>query len=93
MARFEHRSVAILVDRWYTTRREIDARWSAIHPRVIQERLSKLQEIVERNSERSRLLLGKLLGPLSLEPTCGGDDVRFTSCQKAVLASEEKTAG
>jgi hypothetical protein len=38
----------------------------------IQERLTKLKEILERNSDRSGLLLRKVLGPLRLEPTCGG---------------------
>jgi hypothetical protein len=42
----------------------------------IQERLTKLKEILERNSDRSGLLLRKLLGPLRLEPTCAGDDDR-----------------
>ena len=42
----------------------------------IQERLSKLKEILERNSDRSGLLLRKLLGPLRLEPTCGGENAR-----------------
>ena len=39
----------------------------------IQERLSKLKDILERNSDRSGLLLRKLLGPLRLEPTCDGE--------------------
>ena len=39
----------------------------------IQERLSKLQELLERNSERSGLLLRNLLGPLRLEPMRGSD--------------------
>jgi site-specific DNA recombinase len=39
----------------------------------IQERLTKLKDILERNSERSGLLLRKLLGPLRLEPTCADD--------------------
>jgi Recombinase zinc beta ribbon domain len=38
----------------------------------IQERLTKLKEILERNSDRSALLLRKVLGPLRLEPMCGG---------------------
>ncbi len=42
----------------------------------IQERLSKLKEILERNSNRSGLLLRKLLGPLRLEPTRPGDNDR-----------------
>jgi site-specific DNA recombinase len=42
----------------------------------IQERLAKLKEILERNSDRSGLLLRKLLGPLRLEPTCCGDTDR-----------------
>ena len=42
----------------------------------IQERLSKLKEILERNADRSGLLLRKLLGPLRLEPTCGEDTDR-----------------
>ncbi len=37
----------------------------------IQERLAKLKEILERNPDRSGLLLRKLLGPLRLEPTRG----------------------
>jgi hypothetical protein len=45
-------------------------------PEWIQERLTKLKEILERNSERSGLLLRKLLGPLRLEPTCAGDNDR-----------------
>jgi len=42
----------------------------------IEERLTKLKDILERNSERSGLLLRKLLGPLRLEPTCAGDNDR-----------------
>jgi len=42
----------------------------------IQERLTKLKEILERNSDRSGPLLRKLLGPLRLEPKCGGDTDR-----------------
>ena len=42
----------------------------------IQERLTKLKDILERNSERSGLLLRKLLGPLRLEPTCAGENDR-----------------
>ena len=42
----------------------------------IQERLTKLKEILERNSDRSGPLPLKLLGPLRLEPTCGGDTDR-----------------
>ena len=42
----------------------------------IQERLTKLKDILERNSERSGLLLRKLLGPLRLEPTCAADNER-----------------
>ena len=42
----------------------------------IQKRLTKLKEILERNSDRSELLLRTLLGPLRLEPTCGGDTDR-----------------
>ena len=42
----------------------------------IQERLTKLKEILERNSDRSGLLLRKLLGPLRLQPTCVGDTDR-----------------
>ena len=42
----------------------------------IQERLSKLKEILERNSDRSGLLLRKLLGPLRLQPTCVADTDR-----------------
>jgi len=42
----------------------------------IQERLTKLKDILERNSERSGLLLRKLLGPLRLEPTSAGDNDR-----------------
>ena len=42
----------------------------------IQERLTKLKDILERNSERSGLLLRKLLGPLRLEPTCAADSER-----------------
>ena len=42
----------------------------------IQERLTKLKDILERNSERSGLLLRKLLGPLRLEPTRAGDNDR-----------------
>ena len=42
----------------------------------IQERLTKLKEILERNSDRSGLLLRKLLGPLRLEPTRGSDPDR-----------------
>ena len=42
----------------------------------IQERLTKLKDILERNSERSGLLLRKLLGPLRLEPTCAAHNER-----------------
>ncbi len=42
----------------------------------IQERLSKLKEILERNADRSGLLLRKLLGPLRLEPTRASDNHR-----------------
>ena len=42
----------------------------------IQEQLTKLKEILERNADRSGLLLRKLLGPLRLEPTCGEDTDR-----------------
>jgi hypothetical protein len=42
----------------------------------IQERLAKLKEILERNSDRSGLLLRKLLGPLRLEPPRCGDTER-----------------
>ena len=42
----------------------------------IQERLSKLKDMLERNSDRSGLLLRKLLGPLRLEPTRAGDNDR-----------------
>ena len=42
----------------------------------IQERLTKLKDILERNSERSALLLRKLLGPLRLEPARAGDNIR-----------------
>lgn len=42
----------------------------------IQERLTKLKEILERNSDRSGPLLRKLLGPLRLQPTCSGDTDR-----------------
>jgi hypothetical protein len=42
----------------------------------IQERLTKLKDILERNSERSGLLLRKLLGPLRLEPTCADENDR-----------------
>ena len=42
----------------------------------IQERLTKSKDILERNSERSGLLLRKLLGPLRLEPTRDGDNDR-----------------
>ncbi|HEX8837627.1 MAG TPA: recombinase family protein [Candidatus Acidoferrum sp.] len=42
----------------------------------IQDRLTKLKDILERNSERSGLLLRKLLGPLRLEPTCAADNER-----------------
>lgn len=37
----------------------------------IQERIAKLKELLERNPDRSGLLLRKLLGPLRLEPTRG----------------------
>jgi hypothetical protein len=39
----------------------------------IQERLTKLKDILERNSDRSGLLLR---GPLRLEPTCTADSRR-----------------
>ena len=42
----------------------------------IQERLTKLKDILERNSERSGLLLRKLLGPLRLELTSAGENDR-----------------
>ena len=42
----------------------------------IQERLTKLKDILERNSDRSGLLLRKFLGPLRLEPTCAADNER-----------------
>ena len=42
----------------------------------IQERLTKLKEILDRNADRSGLLLRKLLGPLRLEPTSGEDTDR-----------------
>jgi hypothetical protein len=42
----------------------------------IQERLTKLKDILERHSERSGLLLRKLLGPLRLEPTCADENDR-----------------
>ena len=38
----------------------------------MRERLSKLKDILERNSDRSGLVLRKVLG-LRLQPTCGGD--------------------
>ena len=41
-------------------------------PRVwIEERLCRLQEVLERNTARSALLLRKVLGPIRLEPTTG----------------------
>ena len=42
----------------------------------IQERLTKLKDILQRNSDRSGLLPRKLLGPLRLEPTCPADSER-----------------
>jgi hypothetical protein len=37
----------------------------------IEERLSHAQEVLERRTEQSALLLRELLGPISLEPTTG----------------------
>jgi hypothetical protein len=43
-----------------------------VPPRLwIEERLSRLQELLGRNTGRSALLLCKLLGPVKLEPTTG----------------------
>jgi hypothetical protein len=37
----------------------------------IEERVSQAQEVLERRTEQSALLLRELLGPISLEPTTG----------------------
>jgi hypothetical protein len=46
---------------------------------LIEERLARVQEILERRTQRSALLLRKVLTPLRLQPDVGRPYYRATS--------------
>ncbi len=65
------RKVEILREELQGLRHSRDKVFQAPPMEWIDERLTQLKEILERNSDRSGLVLRKLLGPICLDPTRG----------------------